>query len=60
MGKLFVLGVAIAIGYGIGFHDARTHSEHILVRVVEQVKTAFGAKPANDIDAVMTKVEGKN
>lgn len=60
MGKFFVLGVAIAIGYAIGFRDARQHPENIVVRGVEKVRTTFGAKPVNDIDAVMTKVEGKN
>ena len=60
MGKLFVLGVAIAVGYTLGFRDARNHSEHILARAVDQVRTTFGATPQNDIDAVMTKVEGKN
>lgn len=60
MGKYFVLGVAIAIGYAIGFRDARQHPENIVVRGVEKVRTTFGAKPVNDIDAVMTKVEGKN
>ena len=60
MGRIFLLGVAIAIGYSIGFRDARTHSEHILARAVGQVRTMFGATPTNDIDAVMTKVEGKN
>lgn len=62
MGKLFVLGVAIAAGYAIGYHDARIHSDHILTRAVEQVRVTFGAKSAsaNDIDAVMRKVEGKN
>jgi hypothetical protein len=60
MGKFFVLGVAIAVGYTLGFRDARNHSEHILARAVEQVRTTFGATPQNDIDAVMTKIEGKN
>ena len=60
MGKGFVLGIAITIGYMIGYRDARAHPNHILRRVVEQIKVTFNAKPANDIDAVMTKVEGKN
>ena len=60
MGKLFVLGVAIAVGYAIGYRDARHNSEHIAARAVESVREMFGAKPMNDIDAVMTKVEGKN
>lgn len=62
MGKIFVLGVAIAVGYAIGYRDARNHSEHIVTRAVEQVRVTFGAESAsaNDIDAVMKKVEGKN
>ena len=62
MGKIFVLGVAIAAGYAIGYRDARSHSEHIVIRAVEQVRLTFGAESgsANDIDAVMKKVEGKN
>lgn len=60
MGKAFVIGVAIAIGYTIGFRDARANSDHILSRVVEQVRVTFGAKPMNDIDDRMAKLEGKN
>jgi hypothetical protein len=60
MGRILVLGVAIAVGYTIGFRDARNHSEDILARAVQQVRVAFGGKPANDVDAVMRKVEGKN
>ena len=60
MGKLFVLVFAVAVGYSLGFRDARKHSEHILTRAVEQIRVTFGAQPTNDIDAVMNKVEGKN
>ena len=61
MGKFFVLGVAIAVGYAIGFRDARKHPENILSRAVEQVRVTFGGgKGVNDVDAVMTRVEGKN
>jgi hypothetical protein len=60
MGKVFVFGIAIAIGYLLGYSDARAHPNHVLGRVVQQIKVTFNAKPANDIDAVMTKVEGKN
>lgn len=60
MGKAMLLGVAIAFGYAIGFRDARTHKDHILARAVDQVRTTFNAKPANDVDAVMTRIEGKN
>jgi hypothetical protein len=60
MGKVFLLGLAITIGYSLGYRDARAHPKHILARAVDQVKVTFHAKPANDIDAVMSKVEGKN
>ena len=60
MGKVFVLGVAIAIGYSIGWRDARANTDHILARAVEQVRTTFNAKPVNDIDATMSRLEGKN
>ena len=62
MGKIFLLGVAIAVGYGLGYRDARRHPDHIVTRAVQQVRETFGAKSAsaNDIDAVMKRVEGKN
>jgi hypothetical protein len=60
MGKFFVLAVALAIGYSLGYRDARANPDHVLHRAVQQVRTIFGAKPTNDIDAVMTKVEGKD
>ena len=62
MGKIFVLGVAIAVGYALGYRDARNHPEHIVTRAVEQVRETFGADSGsvNDVDAVMRKVEGKN
>lgn len=60
MGKVLVLGVAIAVGYTIGYRDARANPDHIATRVVQMVRTTFHASPANDIDAKMAKLEGKN
>lgn len=61
MGKFIVLAVAIAAGYSIGYRDARKHPENVLSRAVEQVREKFGGgKGVNDVDAVMTKVEGKS
>lgn len=60
MGKLFVLGAAIAVGYALGYRDARTHSEHIVTRVVDQVRVTFGSSAGNDVDAVMNRLEGKH
>jgi hypothetical protein len=60
MGKLFVLGIAIAVGYTFGYRDARAHSQDILTRTVVQIRTTFGGKELNNVDAVMTKIEDKN
>ena len=61
MGKLFLLGAAIAVGYMLGFKDARTHKDHIVARAVQKVGGSFGGgRDANNVDAVMSKVEGKN
>lgn len=59
MGKFFVLGAAIAIGYAIGFRDARHHTDHVVARAVEQVRVTFGAENKNDIDGRMNTLEGK-
>ena len=60
MGKLFLLAAAIAVGYMLGFKDARTHKEHIVARAVHRVGGSIGGRDVNNVDAVMTKVEGKN
>jgi hypothetical protein len=61
MGKLFVLGVAVTVGYFLGYNDARKHPEHVVTRAVQEVREFFGANEnRNDVDAVMTKIEGKN
>ncbi len=59
MGKMFVIGAAIAAGYALGYRDARVHTEHVVTRVVEQVKTTFGGSPGNDVDDLMNRLEGK-
>lgn len=59
MGKLLVLSVAIVVGYTIGYRDARTNPDHIATRAVQMVRTMFGATPTNDIDAKMSRLEGK-
>lgn len=59
MGKYFVLGLAIAIGYGLGFRDAQHNRDHIVTRAVEQVRVFFGAKNHNDIDGTMSRIEDK-
>jgi hypothetical protein len=60
MGKLFVLSIAIAVGYTLGYRDARAHSQDILTRAVTQIRTTFGGNELNNVDAVMSKIEDKN
>jgi hypothetical protein len=61
MGKVFVMGIAVAFGYFVGYKDARKHTENIVTRSVQEVREFFGAdKSRNDVDAIMNKVEGKN
>lgn len=60
VGKLFVLSIAIAVGYMIGWRDAQSNVDHIASRAVQMVRTTFGANAANDIDSRMSKLEGKN
>jgi hypothetical protein len=60
MGKFFVLGLAIVVGYVLGFRDARNHSDHVVSRAVDQVRETFGAANHNDIDGKMNTLEGKN
>ena len=60
MGKLFLVVAAIAVGYMLGFRDAQGHPDHILARTVHQLQKSFGGRDVNNVDAVMTKVEGKN
>ena len=60
MGKVFLLGIALAVGYAIGYRDARNHSDHIVTRAVEKIGMTFGKNAGNDVDAIMTKVEGKS
>jgi hypothetical protein len=60
MGKIFVLVAAIAVGYSLGYRDARAHPDHVVTRVVEQIKETFGTGGGNDVDAVMNRLEGRN
>lgn len=59
MGKLLLILACIAIGYEVGFRDARRHEDHVVTRAVAQVRTTFGGRSANDVDEIMDKLEGK-
>jgi hypothetical protein len=52
---LVLLIVGIAIGYTLGFKDAKTHTKPIISRLVERVGKGQGAV-GNDIDAKYDKI----
>ncbi|NUQ13435.1 MAG: hypothetical protein HUU26_14075 [Gemmatimonadaceae bacterium] len=59
MGRLLLIVAAVAAGYELGYRDARRHPDHIVSRAVQQIRTTFNARAANDVDAVMDRLEGK-
>jgi hypothetical protein len=54
---LLFLGLGIAIGYFLGFDDARKNEQDLLHRAVERVRGAVDQRSANDVDAVMNRLE---
>lgn len=48
---LLLLIIGIAIGYFIGFSDARTHDRHIVQRLVDRAGGAARSGLNNDVDA---------
>jgi len=56
---LILLTAGIAIGYFIGFSDARSHERDIVHRLVERAGGKSRAHMPNDIDAAMERVEKK-
>ncbi len=51
------LAVGIAIGYFVGFKDARTHADDVIHRMVEHVAGTTRDRDANDVDAMMRRLE---
>jgi hypothetical protein len=58
MKKLVVLFIAgIVIGYFYGFHDAKSHRDNVVRRVVSTVGGSNRSKFSNDMDAKMEAAE---
>jgi len=55
---IVLLAIGIAIGYFIGFGDAKKHADNVVQRMVTRIGMGAGAQ-GNDIDARMEKVGGK-
>lgn len=52
---LFLLIVGLAIGYFIGFSDARKHDQDIIQRLVNKAGGAARGNVSGDIDARIEK-----
>jgi hypothetical protein len=57
MKKILLLIAGIAIGYFVGFRDARTHDETIVARMVDRVGGDHRANVITDVDKQMTDAE---
>lgn len=52
---LVLLIVGVAIGYFIGFNDARTHDKNVVERLVSRAGGSARTGVSNDIDARLEK-----
>lgn len=57
MKKVLLLLVGIAIGYFVGFRDARAHDETIVARLVTRVGGDHRANVITDVDSKMRDAE---
>ena len=57
MKTLVLLALGIAIGYSVGFSDARTHKDDIIHRLVLRVGGENREHMVNDVDATMDRLE---
>ena len=55
----FILVLGIAIGYSYGWKDAQTNTKHVAERVVDRIGGDNKAKFSGDVDASMSKGEGR-
>ncbi|HSJ62754.1 MAG TPA: hypothetical protein VK922_02490 [Gemmatimonadaceae bacterium] len=57
MKNVLLLLAGLAIGYFVGFKDARTHDETIVARVVARVGGDHRANVITDVDKQMSEAE---
>jgi hypothetical protein len=53
---LFLLVVGIAIGYFLGFNDARKHPQDIVHRLMDRVGGSARGAVGNDLDSKYDKI----
>lgn len=56
---LLLIGIGIAGGYFVGFADAGKHEQNIVYRLVDRVRGYGNSSDANDVDAMMERLEKK-
>jgi hypothetical protein len=57
---LILLVIGVAVGYGLGFQDAKQNDENVVARLVSAVGGSSREKVRTDVDATMDKLEDKN
>ncbi len=56
---LILLAIGVAVGYGLGFQDAKQNDQNVVARLVGAVGGANRDKVRADVDAQMDRVEKK-
>ena len=54
---LLLLTIGVAIGYGVGYKDARKHSKSIVERTLDRVGGSTRGKYDSDIDKRLESAE---
>jgi hypothetical protein len=57
--NLVLLIVGLAIGYFLGFGDAKKHDDHIVKRLVGKAGGAARTNLSNDVDSKLEKSGGR-
>jgi hypothetical protein len=57
MRYVITLIIGCAVGYSLGFQDARQNDKNIVARLVDQVGGQTRDKVQSDVDAQMSRVE---
>jgi hypothetical protein len=57
MRYLILLALGLAVGYGLGFQDAKANDKNIVARLVEMVGGSTRDKVSGDVDAQTNAVD---
>lgn len=57
MRVIFIFAFGLSVGYWVGFKDAKTHRDDIVVRMVNRAGGQTRNDVRTDVDGQMTKVE---